>query len=148
MVTGCNRGQAHVSGVTARGTRLPATGECSRVAQSGQDPEGISKPITHCARFIDFVKSPATVATYIRDVLTGREARYFGRNPAGGYMIVVLLLNLSALSISVLLLRTDAFWGSDDMELIHSRLAGIALLCTWRACLPRVRANVRISSGL
>ncbi|MBT3361307.1 MAG: cytochrome B [Rhodospirillales bacterium] len=48
------------------------------------------------ARFSNFIYSPRTVLTYLRDVLRGRAPRYVGHNPAGGAMIVVMLFCLSA----------------------------------------------------
>jgi len=80
------------------------------------------------ARFRDFVKSPLVVAGYLKDVVTGREARYLGHNPAGGAMIVALLATLTGLCISGWLLTTDAFWGSEVMEGIHETLANLALV--------------------
>jgi len=46
------------------------------------------------ARFSDFVRGPAEVLTYTKNVLTLRAPRYLGHNPAGGAMIVILLLSL------------------------------------------------------
>jgi cytochrome b len=61
------------------------------------------------ARFSDFVHRPHTVLAYLRDVLTLRARRYLGHNPAGGAMIVALLLALAATVISGL-----AFYGADQ----------------------------------
>lgn len=83
---------------------------------------------THYARFSQFVRPPLVVASYLRDVATGREARYLGHNPAGGTMIVTLLATLTGLCLSGWLLTTDAFWGSALMEGIHETLANFALL--------------------
>jgi len=80
------------------------------------------------ARFRDFVKSPLVVVGYLKDVFTGREARYLGHNPAGGAMIVALLATLAGLCISGWLLTTGAFWGSEVMEGIHETLANLALV--------------------
>src|SRR5208283_2239313 len=41
------------------------------------------------ARFQEFVRSPATVAAYLRAIAAGTERRFLGHNPAGGAMIVV-----------------------------------------------------------
>jgi cytochrome b len=43
------------------------------------------------ARFSDFVHGPATVAGYLRAVLRLDPPYYVGHNPAGGWMVVVLL---------------------------------------------------------
>jgi cytochrome b len=82
---------------------------------------------TRYARFSQFVRSPLTVASYLRDVATGREARYLGHNPAGGAMIVALLVTLAGLCLSGWLLTTDAYFGSEFMEDLHEFLANVAL---------------------
>ena len=46
------------------------------------------------ARFSDFVTSPRTAWQYLKDTLRFRAKRYLGHNPAGGAMIVMLLLSL------------------------------------------------------
>ena len=50
---------------------------------------------TKYARFTDFVKSPAETLRYIGDLATNNSKRYIGHNPAGGAMIVALLLCVS-----------------------------------------------------
>jgi len=80
------------------------------------------------ARFSRFVKSPLVVADYLKDIITGREARHLGHNPAGGAMIVALLATLIGLCLSGWLLTTDTFWGSEMMEDIHETLANLALV--------------------
>jgi cytochrome b len=60
------------------------------------------------ARFSDFVYSPRVVLAYVRDVLTLRARRTLGHNPAGGAMIVALLLGLTATIVTGL-----ALYGAD-----------------------------------
>lgn len=48
------------------------------------------------ARFQDFVHRPSTVFSYTKAVLTFKAERHIGHNPAGGLMIVVMLLSLLA----------------------------------------------------
>lgn len=48
------------------------------------------------ARFANFVRSPARAGRYLVDLLRGRARRHLGHNPAGGVMIVLLLLALAA----------------------------------------------------
>ena len=51
---------------------------------------------TRHARFSDFVYSPARVMAYLRDLLMLRSPRYLGHNPAGGFMVMLLLVSLLA----------------------------------------------------
>lgn len=56
------------------------------------------------ARFSDFVYRPGEIFAYTKDVLLLRARRYLGHNPAGGAMIVVLLLSLSITVVAGLIL--------------------------------------------
>lgn len=47
------------------------------------------------ARFSDFVRGPREIFTYTKEVLMLRAPRYLGHNPAGGAMIIALLLSLT-----------------------------------------------------
>ena len=48
------------------------------------------------ARFSDFVRSPIVALAYFRDLLYGRARRYVGHSPAGGAMVIALLVFLAA----------------------------------------------------
>ena len=50
---------------------------------------------TRYARFVGFVRSPAETIRYIGDLAANRAERYVGHNPAGGAMVVALLLSIS-----------------------------------------------------
>jgi cytochrome b len=78
---------------------------------------------THYARFSQFVRTPRHIAAYLRDIITGREARYLGHNPAGGLMILALLTAMAALCLTGWLYTTDAFWGEEWVEETHEALA-------------------------
>jgi len=59
---------------------------------------------TKHARFSDFVCSPVVTMRYIGDLLASRAKRFIGHNPAGGAMVVALLLGLTGTTISGLML--------------------------------------------
>ena len=87
---------------------------------------------TKYARFSDFLCPPAQIADYLKGLLIGRPKHYVGHNPAGGWMIVILLLSLLVLTLTGLkaygikghgplakheiLFMTNAFADSDDKE--------------------------------
>ena len=48
------------------------------------------------ARFSDFVRSPIVALAYFRDLLYSRARRYVGHSPAGGAMVIALLVCLAA----------------------------------------------------
>jgi cytochrome b len=78
------------------------------------------------ARFSAFVRPPGEIAAFLRDSLRLKARRYLGHNPAGGAMIVALLGLLTFVSITGILLTTDAFWGSHAMKEAHE--AGVYAL--------------------
>ena len=55
------------------------------------------------ARFSDFVVGPVAAFRYALEAVRGRAARYIGHNPAGGFMIVLMLVLLVATTVSGLL---------------------------------------------
>lgn len=59
---------------------------------------------TAYARFSDFIYAPSLVMAFMRDTFQGKAKRYLGHNPAGGWMILLLLLVLSLISMTGLLL--------------------------------------------
>ncbi|MEE4279801.1 MAG: cytochrome b/b6 domain-containing protein [Halieaceae bacterium] len=63
------------------------------------------------ARFGDFVRGPRQVGGYLAAVLRGRAPRYLGHNPAGGAMVVALLLAVTATGLSGL-----ALFGAQELS--------------------------------
>lgn len=49
------------------------------------------------ARFTDFVYSPAKIIAYLKS-LTGHPKHYLGHNPAGGAMVIILLVMIALTS--------------------------------------------------
>jgi cytochrome b len=52
------------------------------------------------ARFSDFIYSPATTLQFLKDTLRQKGKRYLGHNPAGGAMVIMLLLSLLVTSLT------------------------------------------------
>lgn len=48
------------------------------------------------ARFSGFIYSPAAVFDYLKELIRGKPQHYVGHNPAGGAMVIALLLSLGA----------------------------------------------------
>lgn len=80
------------------------------------------------ARFADFLFRPATVLSFLFDSLKMRAKRHLGHNPAGGAMVIALLALLGVISVSGIMMRTDAFWGVEWVEDLHEVAANLSLL--------------------
>lgn len=55
---------------------------------------------TKHARFSDFIAGPRRAFAYVKDLLTGQAPRYVGHNPAGGFMIMLLLLGVALAGVT------------------------------------------------
>jgi len=55
---------------------------------------------TRYARFSNFVHSPGTVMQYLKGMGAGKPKHYVGHNPAGGWMVVTMLLCLFVVTVS------------------------------------------------
>ncbi len=103
---------------------------------------------TRYARFRQFIRSPGTVAAYLRDIATGREARYLGHNPAGGLMILALLATMAAVATSGWMMTTDTWFGVDWVEEVHEALASAMLGLVGLHVLGVVVASLRHRENL
>lgn len=65
---------------------------------------------TRHARFIDFVRGPRQVIDYIKQALAFRAPRYLGHNPAGGAMVIALLLSVAVTAVSGM-----ALYGAEEL---------------------------------
>jgi cytochrome b len=83
---------------------------------------------TRHARFSAFVRHPRAVLGYLRDIARGVERRHVGHNPAGGAMIVALLLVVGAQVLTGWLSTTDMFFGSEWLEELHEVMSKVILL--------------------
>ena len=52
------------------------------------------------ARFSDFIYSPVTIIQYLKELFGKNPKHYLGHNPAGGVMVVLLLISLFIVTIS------------------------------------------------
>lgn len=55
---------------------------------------------TRYARFTSFVRRPSVAMAYLRDVAAFRPARHIGHNPAGGLMIVAILVTMVLVGVT------------------------------------------------
>lgn len=94
------------------------------------------------ARFSDFVRRPSVVFAHLRDLYHGRGPRYIGHTPAGGAMILALLVLLLLIGGTGLVLYgieehagplaayvadVDEAW-EDVLEEAHEVLANLTLV--------------------
>jgi cytochrome b len=80
------------------------------------------------ALFSDFVHQPRVILRYMADMMRWRAQRYLGHNPAGGAMVIALLAILLALSITGIMMTTDAFWGVEWVDNLHAAASNLALV--------------------
>ena len=75
------------------------------------------------ARFSSFVYGPSTVTAFVGDTLRMKARRYLGHNPAGGLMVIALLLAIAAISLTGVMMTSDAFWGVRWVKEAHETAA-------------------------
>ncbi|HEV6965158.1 MULTISPECIES: cytochrome b/b6 domain-containing protein [Roseateles] len=75
------------------------------------------------ARLGQFLRGPRAVLAYARALRAGREPRYLGHNPLGGWMVVLLWAVAGALSLTGWLYTTDWLWGYEWLSDLHAALA-------------------------
>lgn len=80
------------------------------------------------ARFIDFVPSPVGLFRYLLTMVKGNEPRTLGHNPAGGAMIIALLLTIFGISVTGYMIGMDQFFGVEWVEKTHKTLVNFCLL--------------------
>jgi cytochrome b len=103
---------------------------------------------TRHARFADFVKGPRAIASFLKQSARLEAPRYLGHNPAGGAMVIALLVMLAGLSVTGFALTTDAFWGSKAMEEVHEILANVTLALVCLHILGIIVASVEHGENL
>lgn len=83
---------------------------------------------TKHARFSDFVWRPSAVIAYMLDAVRFRAKRHLGHNPAGGAMVVALLIAVGTTGASGYMMTLDRFWGQKWIEEVHELAAHGTLL--------------------
>ena len=81
------------------------------------------------ARFGDFIASPRAFIVYCGQLLQGKEPRYLGHNPAGGAMMILLLLLVAVCGATGWMMGTDRFWGVEWVETLHVVTANVIMAC-------------------
>jgi cytochrome b len=80
------------------------------------------------ARFTNFVRGPRTVLRYLADTVRFRAKRYLGHNPAGGVMIIALIVALAATTVSGIGMEARWFGNAHWLEELHEALATLTLV--------------------
>jgi len=96
---------------------------------------------TRYARFADFIYSPKTIKQFISDTFSFKAKRYIGHNPAGGAMIILLMMSLLVCTITGIavygaeehagpmaswFINNTSFWG-EALEEVHEFFANFIL---------------------
>lgn len=97
---------------------------------------------TRHARFSDFVYSPNTIKQFVKDTFSFKAKRYLGHNPAGGAMIILLMISLLMTTLTGIAIYGieeqagplagwyslhDTFWG-EAFEETHEFFANFTVL--------------------
>lgn len=100
------------------------------------------------ARFADFVKGPAAVAGFLKDSVLLKAPRYLGHNPAGGAMVVALLVMIAVISCSGYMLTIDAFRSEKWVEELHEIAVNVTLVLVALHVLGVVLASIEHRENL
>ncbi len=103
---------------------------------------------TPYARFSQFVRTPKSVVHYLLAILSGSEARYIGHNPAGGMMVLALVSLMAVTSLTGWMMTTDAYFGEDWMQNLHSVGARFLMVLIFIHVIGVVLASVRHRENL
>jgi cytochrome b len=82
---------------------------------------------TEHARFSAFIYRPSTVVGFLKDTVRMRARRYIGHNPAGGAMVIALLVLIATIATSGYMMTTDAYWGVEWVGNLHEGAVNLTL---------------------
>ena len=71
------------------------------------------------ARFGDFVYRPTTILSYLKEIMIGQPQRYLGHNPAGGAMVIALLLTLLVMNLSGFVILATIEFEGPMVDMLH-----------------------------
>lgn len=100
------------------------------------------------SRFASFVRPASATIAYALAVFSGREARFIGHNPLGGWMVFILLSMVTLVGFTGWLYTTDRFWGIAWVEELHSTLSDLLFLFVALHILGVVFTSVRHRENL
>lgn len=100
------------------------------------------------ARFENFVPGPMTLLSHLRDVVTFRDRRHLGHNPAVGAMAVVLLGLMLALGVTGWMMTSDAWFGAEWVEELHEGAANAALALVFLHVAGAIYESIRHRENL
>lgn len=64
------------------------------------------------ARFANFVRGPGTIIAYLKSMLSGPVSFFAGHNPAGGAVVVIILIALAAQATTGLFSQDESFFAT------------------------------------
>ncbi|HRD76350.1 MAG TPA: cytochrome b/b6 domain-containing protein [Hyphomicrobiaceae bacterium] len=79
------------------------------------------------ARFRDFVYRPTAVLRFLIATARFKAPRHVGHNPAGGAMVLALLLNIAVICGSGIMMTMDRFWGQKWIEEVHETAVHVCI---------------------
>ena len=95
-----------------------------------------------------FVPGLSGLTGYVSDIRKGREHRHLGHNPAGGAMVVALILALLATGGTGWMMTLDMFWGAEWVEEVHEAMANLMLVLVGLHIAGVVVASIRHHENL
>ena len=69
----------------------------------------------------------AAVLLHLAAAKAGRDRRYFGHNPAGGAMVLVLMTLIALTCLTGWMQGLDAFWGVEWLQEVHALCANLII---------------------
>jgi cytochrome b len=81
---------------------------------------------SYYARFSQFIYSPVRSVRYAFQIITGKAEHYLGHNPAGGWMVVVLILGIGLQGLTGLFISDEILWDAPFYGVLSDELTSLA----------------------